>query len=75
MEISEAYYLRTLPISDLKERCHIDFQNLGSKRSQIRTKYLCRTLRGRYQVNFQRENKQNNAALTQRPWVRIPLKP
>ena len=47
----------------LKELSHGDFQVFWSKLPQIRTKYLCHTqntyrtlLRGRYQVNFRREN-------------------
>ena len=45
----------------LKELRHGDFQFFWSKRPQIITKYLCRkhntygTLRGRYQVDFQRK--------------------
>ena len=50
-------------IFGLKELCLGNFQAFWSKLPQNRTKYLCRTrnayitLRGRYQVNFRRENK------------------
>ena len=50
-------------IALLKVRRHGDFQVFWSKLPQIRTKYLghtwniYRTLRGRNQVNFRRENK------------------
>ena len=48
--------------SGLEELCRVDFDILGTKLTQIKIKYLChtrnsfRTLRGRYQVNFQRED-------------------
>ena len=54
---------RTAMCKTLKKLCHSDFKVFGSKLPQIITKCLCRTqnayrtLRGRYQVNSQRENK------------------